>query len=196
MTFDPGAADQPQMLVAEFEELARTAPDTVTLEFLDGKLEVKPVPDGDHNEIVMWLLEQCMQHRPDLRLYPERGLRTEAYRKGRARPDGVLTPRGHFKGHGEWSDPEGVLMAVEVTSQDPDTNRRDRLEKRDGYACAHIPVYLLIDRDEQTVNVFTRPENGRYRSLVTQPFGDIVDIPDPVGITLETEALKGFTGAA
>jgi Uma2 family endonuclease len=181
------------MLVTEFEELARTAPETVTLEFIDGRLEVKPVPDGDHDEIIMWVQRQCMRHRPELGLYRERGLKTEAYRKGRARPDGALAPEGHFKGHGEWSDPEGVLMAVEVTSHDSDTNRRDRLEKRDGYAAAHIPVYLLIDRDEQTVNVFTRPENGRYRNLVTQPFGDTVELPDPVAITLETAKLKDFT---
>ena len=42
------------------------------------------MPDGGHDDIIMWLVEKCMQQRPDLWLYRERGLRTEAYRKGRA----------------------------------------------------------------------------------------------------------------
>lgn len=186
-------ADHPQMPVEDFEDLARTAPETVSLEFIDGKLEVKPVPDGDHGAIVMWLLERCMRQRTDLRLYPEQGLKVGGYRKGRARPDGALVPEDHFVGQGEWADPDGVLMAFEVTSHDPDTDRRDRREKRDGYAAADIPVYLLIDRDECAVTVYSDPEGGRYRSRTSHAYGEVVQIPDPVGITLETEKLKDYT---
>ena len=185
-------AHRPQMFVEEFEELARTAPENVTLEFINGKLEVKPVPDGDHDEIVMWVQEQCMQYRPELRLYRERGLRIESYRKGRARPDGVLAPRKHFAGHGEWSDSAGVLMVVEVTSHDADTDQRDRLEKREGYAAAEIPVYLLIDREDCSLTVHAEPQDGKYRSTTTRRYGATVEIPDPVGMTLETDGLKDF----
>ncbi|MCM2577628.1 Uma2 family endonuclease [Streptomyces meridianus] len=186
-------ADRPQMPVEDFEQLARTAPETVTLEFIDGKLEVKPVPDGDHGAIVMWLLKQCIQQRPELALYPEQGLRVEAYRKGRARPDGALAREDHFVGQGEWADPDGVLMTVEVTSHDPDTDNRDRVAKRDGYAAARIPVYLLIDRDTCSVTVHSEPENGRYRRSTTQPYGSVVEIPEPVGMSLRTEKLKDYT---
>ena len=81
------------------------APETVTLELINGKLRVKPVPDGDHGEIYMWRMRQCMQQRPDLGLYPEQGLVIDTYRKGRARPDGTLAPIGHFAGQGGWADP-------------------------------------------------------------------------------------------
>ncbi|MFE9649473.1 Uma2 family endonuclease [Streptomyces sp. NPDC006365] len=184
--------DRPQMSVEEFEQLERHAPETVRLEFISGKVQVKPVPDGNHSEIYMWLLERCMQLRPDLRLYPERGLKTEAYRKGRARADGILVPKGGLKGHGEWSSADTVLMAVEVTSYDCDTNRRDRVEKPDGYAAAGIPIYLLIDRDDCSVVVFSQPEDGRYRREEKSPFGAAVDLPAPVNITLDTEPLKEF----
>jgi hypothetical protein len=64
--------------VEDFEELERRAPETVRLEYINGKLEVKAMPDGNHREIFVWLQEQCMQHRPDLRVYgvrrPDRGL--------------------------------------------------------------------------------------------------------------------------
>ncbi|MFW6723076.1 Uma2 family endonuclease [Streptomyces sp. MAR4 CNY-716] len=185
------------MLVEEFEEIASAAPETVTLEFLNGRVEEKRVPDGDRDEIIMWLQKRCMQHRPDLLLYPTgRGLKVEEYRKGRARPDGVLAPDGHFTGHGEWSDAEGVLMAVEVTSYDGDTNRRDRQDKPAAYAAVGIPVYLLVDRDAGTVVVHTNPhaERGCYLDTHRAPFGEEVVLPDPVGITLDTEILKNYVG--
>lgn len=92
----PRTPARPQMSVDEFEELARRAPEMVRLEFINGKVQVKSVPDGNHGEIVMWLFEQCMQQRPDPRLYPDQGLKVEAYRRGRARPDGSLAPRENF----------------------------------------------------------------------------------------------------
>jgi Uma2 family endonuclease len=180
------------MLVEEFEELARHAPESARLEFLNGKIGVKPMPDGNHGEIVAWLLKRCMQHRPELFLYPEQGLKVEAYRKGRAKPDGVLAPEEYFAGKGEWSEPSGVLMVVEVTSHDRDADRRDRIEKPDGYAAAGIPVYLLVDRDTDSVTVHCDPEGGVYRSLTTRAFGAAVELPDPVGFTLDTQKLKDF----
>ncbi|MFI9205716.1 Uma2 family endonuclease [Streptomyces sp. NPDC053048] len=188
----PSTADQPQVLTEDFEELARRAPETIRLEFINGKIEVKPVPDGNHGQMLMWLIKQCMQQRPELSLFPEQGLKVEAYRKGRARPDGTLAPEEYFAGQGEWADPDGVLMAVEITSGDPDTDRRDRREKRDGYAAAGIPVYLLIDRDDCTLTVHHEPDHGKYRLSRSWTFGKVVEIPQPVGITLETEKLKDY----
>ncbi|MGW1669508.1 hypothetical protein [Streptomyces sp. NPDC002324] len=39
--------------VDEFEELAAAAPETVRLEYLNGKVEVKAMPDGNHRSIFM-----------------------------------------------------------------------------------------------------------------------------------------------
>ncbi|GAA3981237.1 Uma2 family endonuclease [Streptomyces plumbiresistens] len=178
--------------VEDFEELERRAPETVRLEYINGKLEVKAMPDGNHREIFMWLLRQCMLQRPELNLVPESGVKAEAYRKGRARTDGTLARVDRFKGDGEWSDPDGSLMAVEITSHDRDTNRRDRIDKPIGYAAADIPVYLLIDRDNNTVTVFSEPKDGRYHQSASHPWGATVEIPAPVGITLDTEKLKDY----
>ncbi|MFK0045219.1 Uma2 family endonuclease [Streptomyces sp. NPDC090741] len=188
----PSFAEHPQMTVEEFEQIALATPETVTLEFIQGKLEVKPVPDGDHDEIIMWVLQQCMQQRPELGLYQERGLEVERYRTGRARVDGALAPVGTFAGAGEWADPAGVLMVLEVTSHDADTDRRDRKEKRDGYVAAGIPVYLLIDRQNCTVTVHSDPGGGSYRESPSFPHGATVKLLDPVGITLDTEPLKDY----
>ncbi|OIJ97933.1 hypothetical protein BIV25_13610 [Streptomyces sp. MUSC 14] len=178
--------------VEEFEELEATAPETVRLEYINGNVVVKAMPDGNHGEIFMWLLRQCMQQRPELNLMPERGVKAESYRKVRARTDGFLAPEGHFKGHGEWSETDGALMAVEITSHDRDTDQRDRIDKPIGYAEAGIPVYLLIDRDNNTLTVFSEPKEGRYLLSPRYPWGATVELPPPVGITLDTEKLKDY----
>ena len=182
------------ILVEEFEEIASAAPETVTLEFINGRIEEKCVADGDHETIIMWLLRQCMQTRPELDLHTSQGLKIEEYREGRARPDGSLAPVAHFAGQGEWADPDGVLMTVEVTSYDSDTDRRNRIEKPAGYAAAGIPVYLLVDRDAGAVIVHTNPspKSGCYLDIHRAPFGEQVVIPEPVGITLDTDVLKSY----
>jgi Uma2 family endonuclease len=180
------------MPVEDFEELASRAPETVRLEFIGGRLEVKRVPDGNHSTIIAWLARRCMQARPELDLYWGRGLRAEEHLKGRALPDAVLVPTEHFVGAGEWADPAGVLMAVEISFHDDDPDRCCRCEKAARYASAEIPAYLLIDRDTSTITVHSGPEHGRYRDTHTVPFGESISLPEPVDITLETEILKRF----
>ncbi|MEU4026497.1 Uma2 family endonuclease [Streptomyces anulatus] len=178
-----------------FEDLARhaiRAEEALRLEFVSGKLGVKAVPDGDHGRIIEWLTRLCMQADPNRWLYPEQGLRVETYRKGNARPDGAFARSGAFVGQGEWASPDDVLMVVEVTSYDEDTDRRDRVEKPRAYAETGIPVYLLIDRDSCEVKVHSGPDGVRYEQVVTVPFGKTVTLPDPVGIELDTEPLKSW----
>jgi Uma2 family endonuclease len=187
-----------QMSVDVFDRIAEFAErvdDTVRLEFIDGRIGAKKVTNGDQGSIIMWLIRQCMQARPELDLNPTQGLKVEAYRRGRARPDGALAPVGHFAGQGDWAETQGVLMVVEVTSYDSDTHNRDRVEKPRAYAEAGIPVYLLIDRANFTVLVHSNPdlEDG-YRDIHVVKLGGKVVLPDPVGIELDTEELKQYVG--
>ncbi|MFI2641409.1 Uma2 family endonuclease [Streptomyces sp. NPDC018610] len=186
-----------QMSVEEFERIAAYAAketdDAVRFEFIDGRIGAKRVPDGDYNTIDMWLMRQCMQARPDLDLYQGQGLKVEKYRKGRARPDGVLVPAAHFAGHGEWAPAEGVLLVLEVTSYDSDTDRRDRQEKPVAYGAAGIPCYLLVDRDDCSVTLFSEPGAERgYGSTVRKSFGGVLSLPEPLGIELDTTELKQY----
>ncbi|MFF2516112.1 Uma2 family endonuclease [Streptomyces sp. NPDC058086] len=179
--------------VEDFEELARRAPEGVKLELIDGKLEVKPFPDNRHRAIVVWLIRLFMQLRPELAMYHEQDLRIGTYRKGHATADAALAPLDHFIAQDNgWADPDGVLMVVEVTSRDRDTDRRDRIDKVRGYAEADIPVHLLIDRDNDTLVVHSDPKNGAYRQSPSYPYGAVVELPTPVNITLETEKLKDY----
>lgn len=188
----PQAQQDAVMLPETFEVLAADAAreeEGLRLEFLYGKLGVKPVPDGVHSEIIMWLQGLCMQYRPELGLYGGLGLKIETYRRGRAIPDGALAPRGQFVSAGEWAEPEGVLMTVEVTSHDRDTEQRDRVDKPRAYAESGIPVYLLIDRDHRKVTVFSKPSAGVYRHENSVAFGETVVLPEPVRIEFDTQQL-------
>ncbi|MFQ6225882.1 Uma2 family endonuclease [Nocardia sp. NPDC002869] len=183
------------MTTEEFEELARLAgrvSEGIRLEFIEGRLGAKGVADGDHGRILQWLIRMFILARPELFLSVEQGLKVDAYRKGRARPDGTLADADAFVGQGEWADPDPVLMVVEVTSRDSDTEQRDRREKPIAYAATGIPIYLLIDREFGEITVFSQPSGARYQRRVTVSIGDSVELPDPVGLTLDTEPIKAW----
>ncbi len=188
----PSSPHRPQMTAEEFEQVARGAPETVRLEYARGGIGARLPADGDHDEIVMWLLEQFLHHRPDLRLYPGRGLKVDRGQAGRVRPDGVLAPRRHFTGQGEWADPAGVLMVAEVTPGDADGDHRIRADKRAAYAAAGVPVYLVVDRGERSLTVHSEPEEDTYRSSVTRPLGAVIHLPSPVAVSLRTTELELF----
>ncbi|MFF4098116.1 Uma2 family endonuclease [Streptomyces sp. NPDC001903] len=187
--------DRPHMTTEVFEHLARIAAreeEGLRLEFIGGVLRSKAMTDGDHGRIILWLTRICIQHHPGFWLHPGQGIKAEQYREGRAIPDGVLAHEDAFVGQGDWVDPGPILMAVEVTSWDSDTERRDRIEKPRAYAETGIPVYLLVDRLKCQVLVHSDPDGARYETVRTVPFGREVRLPDPVGITLDTEPLKDW----
>ncbi|QLY32423.1 Uma2 family endonuclease [Nocardia huaxiensis] len=186
---------EPDLNTDEFEAIARAAAretEGVQLEYIDGRLGVKAVPDGDHNRIFIWLLLLLMPLSPRLFLHPNQGLQVGTYRKGRARPDGVVAPVDAFVGTGEWAVPDPVVMAVEITTRDSDTNARDRVEKPNAYAQCGIPIYLLIDRDAAEVSVFSEPSEGRYEETRRYGFGRPVPLPPPLGLTLDTTPLQDW----
>ncbi|MCJ1678066.1 Uma2 family endonuclease [Streptomyces sp. APSN-46.1] len=186
---------RPHLLTEEFEELAlmaRNQLEGVRLEFIDGRLRSKAPQDGDHGTIIEWLTRICMRYRPELWSYPGRGIKVQEHRAGRAIPDASLAPSEAFAGEGEWSEPEPVLMVVEVASWDSDTDHRNRRESPRVYAETGIPVYLLIDRHTCEVLVYSDPDGQRYETVRTVPYGKDIHLPDPVGITLHTEPLKDW----
>jgi hypothetical protein len=71
-----------QLLAEEFEQIAAFAErqiETVRLELLRGRIGLRKATNGSHGAAVMWLVDQWMQGRPELGLYPSRGLKVEAH---------------------------------------------------------------------------------------------------------------------
>jgi Uma2 family endonuclease len=109
-------------------------------------------------------------------------------------PDGdhgenVVFLRKQFEAH----DPGLVLYhergLVEVTSGGEKDADVDRVEKRDAYAQAALPVYLLVDRHRGEAVVHWEPEGGRYQHSQKAVFGAKLGLPEPFGFDLDTSDL-------
>ncbi len=80
-----------------------------------------------------------------------------------------------------------VLLAVEITSKRH--AQHDRKAKTWHYAHAPVPLYLLIDRydeDGPAVTLCSDPRDGHYQRKTRVPFGDAIELPEPIGLTLGT----------
>ncbi|MFD7578156.1 Uma2 family endonuclease [Kitasatospora sp. NPDC059803] len=154
-------------------------------EFIEGEIVVTPPPDGPHDGAVSKLNKQFFRNAAiDLDIAGTKGLVTP---KGRLIPDGTVVPAGHFDHLDSWAPTEGVLLVFEVTSINP---HKDREPKRRGYAAAGIPCYLLVDRSEGTVTLFTKPEGEDYITRTQVEFGKPIDLPAPFSFTLDTAPLR------
>ncbi|MFE3180886.1 Uma2 family endonuclease [Streptomyces violascens] len=180
---------QAEVALDEFEAFDAAAPEGFHVELIDGRVLVSPAPDGDHDEDVAAIGLQILAREPTLHIYQGRGLTVPAYRAGRARVDGAVAPLGYFRGQPSWSDPAGVLMVVEVTSGREQDAEVDRVDKRDAYAQAGLPVYLLVDRHRGEAVVHWDPEGGVYRHSATSAFGAQLALPEPFGFDLDTSEL-------
>ncbi|MFJ9947059.1 Uma2 family endonuclease [Kitasatospora sp. NPDC091207] len=154
-------------------------------ELIEGEIVVTPPPDGSHETAFSLLNRQLMRKAEvEFDLSGNRGLVTP---KGRFIPDGTVAPVGHFENSGSWADASGVLLVFEVTSTNP---VKDRGPKRRGYAAAGIPCYLLVDRSEGKVTLFTDPEGEDYTAHSQVDFGKPLDLPAPFSFTLDTVPLR------
>ncbi|MFC5665539.1 Uma2 family endonuclease [Kitasatospora misakiensis] len=154
-------------------------------ELIEGEITVTPPPDGAHETAFSLLARQFYRKAAiDLDLSPNKGLITP---KGRYIPDGTVSPVEHFIDADSWAPATGVLLVFEVTSTNP---HKDRGPKRHGYAAAGIPCYLLVDRSEGTVTLFTTPEGEDYTVHIQVAFGKPLDLPAPFSFTLDTGPLR------
>ncbi|MER6141519.1 Uma2 family endonuclease [Streptomyces sparsogenes] len=99
-------------------------------------------------------------------------------------PDLAVVPRKLAKGAGALF-PDQTLLVVEVTS---DSNGdTDRIVKRRRYAEYRAPLYLLVDRQERTCTLYSRPGDLGYTEVHgPHPFGTPIRLPEPFDLELDT----------
>ncbi|MFD0686159.1 Uma2 family endonuclease [Actinomadura fibrosa] len=157
-------------------------------ELVDEEIIVSPPPDGQHETVVV-AVDDWVRDVHGLRLHRNLTLISP---EGEYVPDGIAASKGAFAGR-EWhSEPDGVVMVLEVTSGSPRDRKgaeRDRGPKRRGYAAADIPLYLLIDRLDGKATIFSEPRGDEYTYSVSVVLGEDLAIPAPLEGVLPT---KGF----
>lgn len=168
--------------------LSLDTPEGYRAELIDGEIVVTPPPTGNHEHGISRIVEQVFASSPTrMDFAGHKGLIVPAAAgQSHVIPDITFAPRDLdlFRDAPSWMLPGGVAMVVEVTSSSPD---RDRTAKRYGYAAAKIPLYLLVDRQQGQVTLFSDPVRYDYTTQTQVPFGGSIKLPLPFSFTLETE---------
>ncbi|MGP4001242.1 Uma2 family endonuclease [Streptomyces sp. 8N706] len=169
--------------------LALETPEGFRAELIEGEIVVTPPPAGVHESTISRIIRQVGRGAAEeMDVSGNKGLRVP---RGGLGPKNHVTPdltfaiaeRALFDDAESWMDCDGVAMVVGVTSDGPD---RDRGPKRHCYARGAIPLYLLVDRENSSVTLFSEPEGDDYRQMCTVPYGKDLELPAPFAFTLRT----------
>lgn len=80
---------------------------------------------------------------------------------------------------------QDVEFVAEVISRKTGANHYG--PKKDAYAAAAVPVYLIVDPYTGRWHPHTKPKDGEYRGELSLDFGDEIDLTGTVvGLVLET----------
>ncbi|MEU4655845.1 Uma2 family endonuclease [Streptomyces sp. NPDC023723] len=173
--------------------LALDTPEGFRAELIEGEIVVTPPPDGDHEDYINLIVKQVIRKSAtDMDFSGNKGLKLrsgDGCPKDHAIPDGTFAPTRLrlYRGADPWMPCDGVAMVLEVTSTKP---RADREAKRRCYARGGIPLYLLVDREDASITLFSDPERvdhrDDYRDHRTRPLGKPLPIPAPFAFDLDT----------
>ncbi|MEV5571523.1 Uma2 family endonuclease [Spirillospora sp. NPDC052269] len=190
----------------ELDELLDLPHDGTRVEIIDGEIVVSPAPSFPHNAIIRDIQEGLTLAKAADSGFPWTYIATQDLNLREIR-DGYIpdlcvldreTDRKARAEHYRKLLPEHLTMAVEVTSSSnasddrPPGDRRRLPTKWNGYARVGLPFYLLIDRapEAAAVTLYSDPISsgeGRYRRNFTWEFGDVIQLPEPLGFSFSTD---------
>jgi Uma2 family endonuclease len=156
------------------------------VEFIDGRIEVLPVPTDDHQALVEWLflaLRAFLGPRGGVVRFAPLRLRLPS---GRFREPDLLALRDAADPRRQNDYWRGADLVVEVISSDD--RERDTVAKRADYATASVSEYWLIDPETVTVTVLRLAGDAYVESGTFGP-GDIAASTSLEGFTVEVTSL-------
>ncbi|WP_419998546.1 Uma2 family endonuclease [Streptomyces boninensis] len=179
-----------------FEELCQVLeglvlPDGYKAEIIRGNIVVSPWSKAYYLTVMDLVCDQLRPHLPPehlisygpaLYVFPEV---ERAYG-----PDIHAAHRSTRESESIRLDGEGLSFVAELTS--PTTRDDDFHDKAEQYGAAGVPVYLLLDMQEERATVLWAPGEGRegYSSQMTVPFGEKLRMPAPFGCELDTSGFR------
>ncbi|MEV7600871.1 Uma2 family endonuclease [Kitasatospora sp. NPDC089797] len=174
------------------EEVVRTAPDGVRVEWSGDTLVMQAAPSSIHQLNLGLVQRQFERHAPDgYMLSGNSALTTPDVTKERT-PDLTYLPIPSLARGGNTVPAEEALVAVEVVP--PSDAGNDWVDKLRDYAVMHVPLYLIVDPREGTVTLFSEPNHDRYHVRHDRKFGDGMRVPEPFGFELDLSGLVRYPG--
>ncbi|CAL9598666.1 hypothetical protein SUDANB151_05368 [Streptomyces sp. enrichment culture] len=169
--------------------LALDTPEGFRAELIEGEIVVTPPPDGDHEDCIGLIVSQVHRRSvTDMQFSGNKGLKlknADGLLADHVIPDGTFAPAASrlYRGAEPWMPCDGVSLVLEVTSSKP---KADRETKRRAYARGDIPFYLLVDRQESSITLFSDPGHDDYRQHCTVALGKPLTLPAPFSFDLDT----------
>ncbi|MEU6088907.1 Uma2 family endonuclease [Streptomyces sp. NPDC047085] len=159
-------------------------PEGTKVEIVGGNIFMSPQRQG-HWEIIFDIAEQLRAKYPRKRLASDVRIDFPGRLNGFACDVAAMAERSVRDGKGRWRY-QDVEFVAEVISKD--TGANDYGPKKDTYAAAEVPVYLVVDPYTGEWHLHTLPQDGKYHSEVSFPFGEDIDLTGTVvGLVLKTD---------
>ncbi|WP_030589941.1 Uma2 family endonuclease [Streptomyces rimosus] len=159
------------------------------VELLDGELVMQANPGPCHDLPG----PTFVRHIPEpFEAWSGRGLMlTDDYRP---RADAVVI-RAEDRPAGNEADwpVQNLLAVVETVSTTRTAIKRDWEDKRERYAEAGIPVYLIVDPDDATWHLL-QLDGRHYIETAKGIFGQEIPMPEPMGFTVRTAGWHPYGG--
>ncbi|MFD9104549.1 Uma2 family endonuclease [Streptomyces virginiae] len=183
----PPASDSWEGLVRLWEET--DWPEGCKVEIVEGSIRVTP-PAMNHHAYIASRIQSALH--PDLPeewgIHQRQSVLVPACR-ALLTPDVLVLPSSVLveSGTEHYVPATHAALVAEITS--PSTAAQDRIEKLFAYARAGIPLYLLIDphaTGSPTIHLYGEPGDGKYRVLWAGTFGEVVPVPAPFDLALDT----------
>lgn len=154
------------------------------VEIVEGAIYMSPVRDN-HWDIILGIVEQLRTKYPRRRVKSDVRIDYPGHLNGLCSDVTLVKEGASLSEKGLW-EYQDVEFVAEVISKD--TAKNDFGPKKDAYAAAGVPVYLIVDPYQGECHLYTDPKDGSYRLGPVLKFGDPVDLGDTVvGLTLSSD---------
>ena len=160
------------------------------LEFVDGCLQILPMPTALHQNPIFWLLKffehALAEFDPNARM--QFAVFKVKLNESRFREPDVCLMRGRNVSRTYPTHWDGCDLAIEVVS--PSNADHDWTTKRRDYAEAGVPEYWVVDSQASTVTQFMLPPDRlEYPEGVTTGKGDLLTCRVLPGIEVDVGAM-------
>ncbi|WP_217166656.1 Uma2 family endonuclease [Streptomyces sp. AC512_CC834] len=191
---DAGAGPHPRPKGGRLREVAERIEELTGLraQIVGGKIVMSPTPRGKHAGVIRRLRRQLeAAGLPEgLDAYEVSSIALPDDPDDYVTPDLVVLPTEWEEDDNWLADPQDAALAVEVVSA---TERaREIRDKADWYAVGRVPLLLVIDPRNGTWALHSRPDNGAYQELTPGKFGEVVRIPGPLDVEIDTDDLPMY----